>query len=94
MDIVFHHSTECGIYHTVPCHGRLANELLRYDIEPVVASAIARTGMSCMQVTVIGELNVQGLQYCKLSSYLLHAIHGGLCHDGKVFLKGLTTTWA
>ena len=65
MNLVLHHLPKCGIYHTVPCHGRATNELRRYDLDPVMSAAIARASVSCMQMAVIGDLKLYGLQYGK-----------------------------
>lgn len=60
--IVFHHLPEREIYHTVPCHGRLAGELRRHDFELVMPAAVACASVARMFMAVIGDLDLYGAQ--------------------------------
>lgn len=104
MNVVLHHFTERGIYHTVPRDGRLAGELRRHDVEPVMPAAIACTGVSCVLMAFVNDLDLGGLQHVKQGGHLRYsvaagvigfsAIGHGVAHAGNVFLKGLTATCA
>jgi len=87
--LLFQHILKRRIYHTVPCYDRLAGELRRHDIEPVMPTATVCANMQGMLVAVIGDLDLSGLQHSQVHTHLLYAAHAG-----ETFLKGLTVTCA
>ncbi len=91
MNLDSHQVTGSSIDQTMPGEGVFPREGLGDDVQTVMPAAVARTGMTSMQVRLVDDVNAQRGERAQA---LAQQGNGVLTHAGNAFLKGLMVTFS